>query len=769
MIVDLIYNLSLLVALSVVSGFIGTRWKDRRLMGVLQGFLFGGVVVIAMLNPLVLEPGLIFDGRSVVISLCGLFFGPLAAAVAGGMAVVLRICQGGIGAPTGVAVILASALLGVLFHARWIRRNRDVSSLQLFEFGLLVHVAMLLCLFLMPFDKAVDTLGKIGLLVMLTYPLATVLIGRILSDQTARASFIVTLRDNLEEFRTTLYSIGDAVISTDTAGRIQQMNPVAEKLTGWPEAKAMGKPIGDIFRIINEETRAPVENPVARVLSEGRVVGLANHTRLIARDGRECPIADSAAPIRDAAGNLRGTVLVFRDVTEEYAAAEALRRQEAQLRLLIEHLPQRIFYKDRDSVYIFCNQLYASDLGIRPEEIAGKTDYDFHPQPFAEQYRADDQRIMAANAVTSLEEKYTRGNEERWARTTKVPCHDSAGNLIGIIGIFEDITERRQAEAALQETQAILQAAMDQSQAGIAIADAPSGTLRYVNDAGLLIRGGDRQTVVNGIGVDRYVASWHLLDLDGRPLRSDEVPLARAIMFGETCSREFIIRRAEGDDRIVLARAAPIKDGQGQIKAAVVVFLDITDRKQAEMNLRASERQFRSILETVSLIGVTLDAAGKITFSNDFLLTLTGWKCDEVMGQSWFDLFLPGDIQKHIREDIFLNTIASGEVPAHYENEIVTRAGKRRLVAWNNTIIRNAAGIVTGVACIGEDITNRKQAEAELQCQAEELQASNDELNRFNRAAVDRELRMIEMKQEVNELCRQAGQPPRYPMEFVKK
>ncbi|MDP2815566.1 MAG: diguanylate cyclase [Rectinemataceae bacterium] len=161
--------------------------------------------------------------------------------------------------------------------------------------------------------------------------------------------------------------------------------------------------------------------------------------------------------------------------------------------------------------------------------------------------------------------------------------------------LAREIEKRKKTEVALRETQAILQAAMDQSQAGIAIADAPGGTLRYVNDAGLLIRGGDRQSVVNGVGVDQYVASWQLMDFDGRPLKPDEVPLARAIMFGETGSREFIIRRSIDDDRIVLAKAAPIMDDSGKVVAGIVVFMDITDRKRAEEALRESEERYREL------------------------------------------------------------------------------------------------------------------------------------------------------------------------------
>jgi PAS domain S-box-containing protein len=125
------------------------------------------------------------------------------------------------------------------------------------------------------------------------------------------------LRAGERNLAITLDSIGDAVIATDVEGRITRMNPVAEQLTGWPLDQAKGRALSDIFHIVNEETRRPVENPAARVLGEGVIVGLANHTTLISRNGSERPIADSGAPIRDPGGAISGVVLVFRDQTDE--------------------------------------------------------------------------------------------------------------------------------------------------------------------------------------------------------------------------------------------------------------------------------------------------------------------------------------------------------------------------------------------------------------------------------------------------------------------
>ena len=159
-----------------------------------------------------------------------------------------------------------------------------------------------------------------------------------------------------------------------------------------------------------------------------------------------------------------------------------------------------------------------------------------------------------------------------------------------------EVQERSRSEMELRETRAILQAAMDQSPAGLAIADAPDGALRYVNDAGLMIRGADRQALIDGVGIEQYVKSWQLLDLDGNPLKKEEVPLARVIQSGEKCSSELIIRNAIGDDRIVIVNAAPIRDDKGEVVAGVAVFLDITERIRVEAELKLYQNHLEKMV-----------------------------------------------------------------------------------------------------------------------------------------------------------------------------
>jgi len=130
-----------------------------------------------------------------------------------------------------------------------------------------------------------------------------------------------------------------------------------------------------------------------------------------------------------------------------------LQGSENKYKVLLENLPQKIYHKDKNSVYVSCNNNYARDLKIQPDKIIGKTDYDFYTKELAEKYRADDKRILESGKTEYIEEKYIQNGQELFVQTVKTPLKDEKGNTIGILGIFWDITEHRQMEEALKESE----------------------------------------------------------------------------------------------------------------------------------------------------------------------------------------------------------------------------------------------------------------------------------------------------------------------------
>ncbi len=169
-----------------------------------------------------------------------------------------------------------------------------------------------------------------------------------------------------ERFKATLASIGDGVIATDSKGKVEFMNSVAETLTGWDMASASGEPLGNVFKVINEDTRQIIENPVAKIFKEGKIVGLANHTLLISKDGSEHPIADCGAPILDQNGNLTGVVLVFRDQANQRKLEKMILQEKKKVETIINASPVGMMLFDERLSLLFANPSAESMFRSKP-------------------------------------------------------------------------------------------------------------------------------------------------------------------------------------------------------------------------------------------------------------------------------------------------------------------------------------------------------------------------------------------------------------------
>jgi len=240
---------------------------------------------------------------------------------------------------------------------------------------------------------------------------------------------------------------GFCVLGTD--GSVREVNNAVCEMIGCSREELLQMNIGELVvgRSL-EETRRHVKE----VTRKG---GDRFEVKCRRKDGQIVDLEISAGTV-ERSGEWQ-LVAFARDITERKRAEQALQESERKFRTLLENLPQKIFYKDRQSVYVSCNENYARDLSISVGEIAGKTDYDFYPEDFAEKYRADDKRVMDSGTAEHIDEEYIEHGERRWVHTVKTAVRDERSNIVGVLGIFWDITEQRKAQEALQAKNSELQ------------------------------------------------------------------------------------------------------------------------------------------------------------------------------------------------------------------------------------------------------------------------------------------------------------------------
>ena len=394
------------------------------------------------------------------------------------------------------------------------------------------------------------------------------------------------LQSNAERLRVTLASIGDGVIAADERGCVVSLNPVAEALTGWTQAAAAGRAIDEVFRIVGESSREPIENPAQRALRQGCVAGLANHTLLIARDGAERPIDDSAAPIRDREGRVAGVVLVFRGIARRRQDEQALQASSRALRELIDLLPGAIYTTDAAGRLLQFNAA-ATQLSGRVPELG--SDLWFRNWTL---YRPDGTPLPRAQYPMArvLEQgRETRGDElvlqredgvHLWLSAYSTPRLDDEGAVVGALHLLLDITERKETDAALKISELRYRHLFESATDGILVLDAASARITDANPRICELLGHAHAELVGrelwqaGLFEDRdaCVAAMRTLQRE-RYVRLEDVPLQTR--HGRRIDVEFVSN---------VYGKAPHEIAQCNIR-------DITARKSAADELRESSQR----------------------------------------------------------------------------------------------------------------------------------------------------------------------------------
>lgn len=401
-----------------------------------------------------------------------------------------------------------------------------------------------------------------------------------------------TLQDSEEKLAVTLNSIGDAVITTDAQARVTLLNPLAEQLTGWTRAEATGRPIDEIFPIINKETRLAATIPVIETLAHGTIQGLANHTVLIARDGSECDIADSCAPIRDRESQVVGAVLVFRNVSEEYAVQQALRDNVAMIQTILNTVADGIItLHASDGIIETVNPTAQRMFGFSATELTGLNFSVLIPELDQEQRNSSLQHYSASDEARAV----GLGREViGWRKGNKPFPLEIAVSEMWLGGkryftcILRDITARRQAEEALLKAGA-LQNAIFNSENFSSIATDAKGVIQIFNVGAERMLGYTADEVMNKItpaeisDSEEVIARAKTLSIE---LETTITPGFEALVFKASRGIEDIYEltyiRKDGSRFPAVVSVTALRDAQNIIIGYLLIGTDNTVRKQVE-------------------------------------------------------------------------------------------------------------------------------------------------------------------------------------------
>jgi diguanylate cyclase (GGDEF)-like protein/PAS domain S-box-containing protein len=291
---------------------------------------------------------------------------------------------------------------------------------------------------------------------------------------------------------------------------------------------------------------------------------------------------------------------------------------------------------------------------------------------------------------------------QRWFLLSVTPIGD--GQMDGAVTMHIDITERRQAEADLRDSESRFRQIAENIGDVFFLRDVAGERVHYVSPAYQDIWGKSCESLYAHPG--SWLESIHPDD------RASAASHIHGGIASGTFEFEYRIIRPDGSIRFIESRGFPVRDAAGTVTRIVGVAKDVTRQRTAALELVASELRFSDMLSNVALAAVMLDREGCITYCNEHLLTLTDWTLPEVLGRNWFDAFVPATSDQPQR--VFDSLIADRPGARHWENEIVTRSGARRLMRWSNSVLRSGAGDVTGTASIGEDITEQRQDEIRI-------------------------------------------------------
>ena len=487
-------------------------------------------------------------------------------------------------------------------------------------------------------------------------------------------------------------------------GYIKHINPAAEKILSYSPAEM----VGQLFiEFVHPDDRETTLKQAESIVAGNNTVGFENRWRC--RNGSYKWVAWTASPFCEE----ELMYAVGRDVTDRKLAQESLQHSNSILRSVIESTPDVIFVKDIQGRYAIVNSAAADWLEISAEAMLGRDDTNLFPPEIAQHIIEGDRKTMAAGQNLSYEELVPKNGEMRTLLTAKCPWRDSEGNAIGVVGISRDITDRKEIEAALLESNILFESVIESTGDSIFVKDTQSRYL-LINSKTAGIMGLPKSEIIGKNDAELFPAEIAdiLVENDRRIWQS-----------GIEETIEEVATDSEGNILTFFTTKSPLRDRAGNITGVVGVARDISDRKHAETALQESEERYRCLIEATSQIVWDTKAEGEFVTEQTGWSAFTGQTYDELKGWGWLNAIHPDDREHTAR--MWSDALANRTL-YQVEHRLLRHDGEYRYMSVRGMPVLNADGSVRQWVGTHSDITESKITEQEMQQQKEFLRSIYD-------------------------------------------
>ena len=467
--------------------------------------------------------------------------------------------------------------------------------------------------------------------------------------------------------------------------------------------------------------------------------------RLVSRTGEPVWVADRTTLIRDDSGAVQYYQGLVYDITERMQAEAVLREREAFLQKILETANDGFWVVDSEGYIEEANQAALDMAGYTHEELTGLHIKDIDAADGTKDIAERIERIIR-NGSGVFQTIHKKKNGEFFDAEISASWIDSTGGKF--VCFIRDITESKKASQKLLESEKRFRDVLENVQL-IAVQLDSKGNITFVNDFFLGLTGWEREDVLGRDWFDMFIP-----EKDKEAIRKDVFLKTVQDVEGPPKFENEIITKS-GQLRHIRWSNTYVYNLNGDVTGATSIGQDITEQRMAQNAIIAEKERAQQYLDIAGVMFVAIDTQGCVIMANKRAAHVLEYPEEEITGKNWFDHFVLSDNCDEVKKT-FSEIIAGHIKPFEYvENHVKTRTGRKRYIAWHNALLKDSSGNITGTLSSGQDITERKRAEAELREKV-------DELNRFNRLMVGRELKMVELKEEVNALLQKAGHKAKY-------